>query len=40
MKYRIPNLRHLRCFVAVGEKQVPPNKRAAGVDFGEREPMR
>jgi ABC transporter substrate binding protein len=23
MKYRIGNLRHLRCFVAVGEEQVP-----------------
>src|SRR3984893_7757728 len=30
MKYRICDLRHLRCFVAVGEEQVPPTKGRRG----------
>jgi len=38
MKYRICDLRHLRCFVAVGEEQVPPTKGRRGSIFGESEP--
>ena len=30
MKYRICNLRHLRCFVVVSKEQVPPTKGRRG----------